>query len=121
MKINKFVVGGCIIFVAALSIVSFLTELRLDLRAADHAEAPAVAHDAGADIADTYLFLDPANTNNVVMLMTIHGFIAPQENVNIGFFDPEVRYRFELERTGDAKVDDTIDIQFALRTSSSIG
>jgi len=121
MKINKFVVGGCIIFVAALSIVSFLTELRLDLRAADHAEAPAVAHDAGADIADTYLFLDPANTNNVVMLMTIHGFIAPQENVNLGFFDPEVRYRFELERTGDAKVDDTIDIQFAPRTSPSTG
>ena len=121
MKIKKVILVGCAIFVAAVFAFPFLADVRRALRAADHAEAPAVAHDAGADIADAYLFLDPANTNKVVMIMTIHGFVAPQENVNLGFFDPEVRYRFELEETGDAKVDDTIDIQFAPRTSPSTG
>lgn len=91
------------------------------VRASDHAEAPAIAHDAGADLADAYVFLDPANTNNVVMVMTLHGFIAPGENVNIGFFDPDVLYRFELEQTDDAKADNFIDIQFAPRTSPATG
>jgi hypothetical protein len=85
----------------------------LDARASDHADAPAVAHDGGADIGDAYLFLDPANTNNVIMIMTLHGFMVPGQNVARGFFDPNVRYRFELETSGDAKADEAIDITFA--------
>ena len=101
--------------------IPFFTDLNRNAQAADHAEAPALAHDAGADIADMFMFLDPRNTNNVVLIMTLHGFVAPAENVNLGYFDPEVRYRFELERTGDAKVDDEIDVQFEPRTGTSIG
>ncbi len=121
MKTKRIVVSSIVACAIALSSVPFLIDFRRDVRAADHAEAPAVAHDAGADIADVYTFLDPNNSNNVVLIMTLHGFVAPQENVNLGFFDPEVLFRFELETTGDAKPDKFIDVQFAPRTSTSTG
>src|SRR5436190_1743460 len=105
MKIRRILSAIVILVALTLGMSRFGPTPWRTARAADHAEAPAVAHDAGADIADLYAFLDPADTNSVVLIMTIHGFIAPQENVNLGFFDPEVKYRFELERTGDAKTD----------------
>ena len=120
MKFKQFILGGLAAGLAVFFAIPFLADMCRDARAADHAEAPASAQDAGADIADVYLFLDPADTNNVVMLMTIHGFVAPQENVNLGYFDSEVRYRFELETTGDAKFDSTIDVTFAPRQSYTI-
>ncbi len=121
MKTKRIIVGVAIFCVAALGVVSFLTGFWRDAQAADHAEAPAVAHDAGADIADVYTFLDPNNADNVILIMTLHGFVAPQENVNLGYFDPEVLFRFELETTGDAKPDEFVDVQFAPRTSTSTG
>lgn len=123
MKTKKTIACAAAACAAALVVISFLTDFWRDALAADHAEAPAVAHDAGADIADVYAFLDPNtnNGNNVIIIMTLHGFVAPQENVNLGFFDPEVLFRFELETSGDAKPDEFIDVQFAPRTSTSTG
>jgi len=87
--------------------------------AADHLDAPLVASDQGADLADAYFFLDPNNNSNVVVAMTVQGFIVPGEAQNAGGFDHNVRYRFELENTGDAKPDRFIDVTFTQRTSSS--
>src|SRR3954471_10616400 len=68
-------------------------------RAADHGDAPALAQDQGADIADVFLFMDPTSAggnSDVVLIATIHGFITPGEAVNFGVFDPNVRYHFEI-------------------------
>ncbi len=121
MKITKLMLTTIALGTVIALAIPFIAEMRRHAHAADHAEAPSVALDVGADIADVYFFLDPNETNNLIMLMTLHGFVAPQENVNLGFFDPEVRYRFELETTGDAKVDEVIDVTFAARTSTSTG
>jgi len=67
-----------------------------ELRAADHGDAPALAHDQGADIADLYFFRDPNDATRVVLIATMRGFIVPGEAVNFAIFDPVVRYRFEL-------------------------
>lgn len=87
------------------------------LRAADHLEAPLVAQDMGADIADVYLFLDPTNNQFAVMAMTTHSFITPSENANIGFFDSTLRYRFAIENTGDQTFDKFIDVVHTKQTS----
>ncbi|MDQ1611195.1 MAG: hypothetical protein QOG00_1126 [Pyrinomonadaceae bacterium] len=87
--------------------------------AADHFDAPLVASDQGADLADAYFFLDPNNNANVVVAMTVQGFIVPGEAQNAGGFDHNVRYRFELENTGDAKPDRFIDVTFSQRTASN--
>src|SRR5215468_4764933 len=86
-------------------------------RAADHADAPTLAHDLGADLNDVYLFLDPNDNTRLVMIMTVHGFIVPGENSNFGIFDQAIRYRFEIENTGDASPDAFIDVRFSPRVA----
>src|SRR5215467_5357306 len=72
-------------------------------KAADHAEAPLVAADPGADLADVYAFLDPNDNSKVILALDVEGFVVPAELQNLSFFAPDVLYRFEIENTGDAK------------------
>jgi hypothetical protein len=85
--------------------------------AADHAEATLVAADPGADLGDSFIFLDPNDNTKVVLALTVAGFIVPGEQLNLGFFPSEVVYRFEIENTGDATADRFIDVQFSEQTS----
>jgi len=86
-------------------------------RAADHGDAPALAGDQGADLADVYAFLDPNDNTKLVLITTVRGFIVPGEAVNFAIFDPSVKFRLEIENTGDAKPDQFIDISFSERTA----
>jgi len=86
-------------------------------RAADHGDAPNIDNDSGADIADVFLFVDPADSTKVCILGTVHGFIVPGEANNFATFDSNVLYRFAIENTGDAKPDEFIDITFSERTN----
>src|SRR5437870_13911777 len=79
------------------------------MKAADHAEATGVAGDPGADIADVFAFLDPNDNSKVVLALDVEGFIVPSELLNLSFFSPDVTYRFEIENTGDARPDASID------------
>ncbi len=87
--------------------------------AADHGDAPYNSSDQAIDGADAYAFLDPTDNTRVVLALTSRGFIAPGENVNFGQFDPAVRYRFELETSGDPRPDQFIDITFSRRTGGT--
>src|ERR1051326_5501983 len=87
--------------------------------AADHAEAPLVESDQAADIADVYTFLDPNDNSKVVLAMDVHGFIVPSENGNLGGFDHDVLFRFNIENTGDAAPDKFIYVNFDPQTSRS--
>ena len=106
-----------------LVVVAFLVASEILLlpptpqNAADHGDAPFTAHDLGADLNDVYLFLDPTDNSRLVMIMTVHGFIVPGENSNFGIFDPAIRYRFELELTGDSRPDGAIEVRFSPRVS----
>ncbi len=85
--------------------------------ASDHADSPVNASDQATDLADTFVFLDPNDNSRLVIIATVHGFIVPAEAVNFAFFDPMVRFVFEIETTGDARPDQFILIQFSPRTS----
>ena len=87
------------------------------VRAADHGDAPNVASDQGADLGDVYFFLDPNDNTKAILIMTVHGFIAPGEAVNFAIFDEKIRYRFGVENTGDAKADLVFDVTFDLRSA----
>jgi hypothetical protein len=84
----------------------------LTTQAADHAEAPFVAYDPLADIADVYAFLDPNDNSKVILAIDVAGFIVPAEALNLCCFPPDVVYRLEIENTGDNKPDQFIDITF---------
>src|SRR6476469_2307507 len=87
------------------------------LEAADHGDAPLTSHDLGADLNDVYMFRDPNDNSRLILIMTVHGFIVPGEASNFGIFDPAIRYRFELETTGDARPDGDIDVRFSPRVA----
>ncbi len=80
--------------------------------AADHGDAPNMAADQGADIADLYTFVDPVDPTKVVLIGTIHGFIVPSEANNFAIFDEDLRYSFHIENTGDSTPDMFIDVTF---------
>jgi hypothetical protein len=86
-------------------------------RAADHGDAPIASLDRGADLADVYFFLDPNDNTKAVLIGTINGFIVPGEAVNFAIFDSNVRHRFEIENTGDARADKFIDVTFDKRAA----
>ena len=89
------------------------------LNAADHGDAPLSASDQGADLNDIYAFLDPNDNSRVVLILTAHGFIVPNEMVNFGIFDENVRFRLELEFTGDARPDRFLDVRFSPKNQSA--
>src|SRR5438128_5889540 len=87
--------------------------------AADHAEATLVAGDPGADLADVFAFLDPNDNSKVVLALDVEGFVVPSELLNLSFFAPDVTYRLEIENTGDAAPDASLEVTFSPQTSSS--
>ena len=80
--------------------------------AADHGDAPIASNNQSTDIADVFAFLDPKDNDRLILAMTQRGFIASGENANFGIFDQFLKYRLQLETTGDAQPDLFIDITF---------
>jgi hypothetical protein len=98
--------------VRALALAVLLT-MAPRVHAADHGDAPFASNNQSTDIGDVYAFLDPNDNSKLILAMTQRGFIASGENANFGIFDQFLRYRFQLETTGDAKPDQFIDIRFS--------
>lgn len=111
--IEKFHKLGILAVIASIALFSNL------IFAADHAEAPLVESDQAADIADVYAFLDPNDNSKVILAFDVHGFIVPGENGNLGGFDHDVLYRFNIENTSDAAPDKFILVTFSEQTSRS--
>ncbi len=117
MRIHKNKIALVAVFITILLVIALAPAPRLD--AADHGDAPLSASDQGADLNDAYIFLDPNDNTRVVMLATMHGFIVPNEMVNFGIFDENVRFRFELEFNGDARPDRFLDVRFSPKNQSA--
>ena len=81
-------------------------------QAADHGDAPFMVSDVGADMADTYFFMDPRGKNRVTIIQTQRGFIVPGEAENLAVFDPQIKYRLAIENSGDASSDINIGVRF---------
>src|SRR5437867_6939246 len=74
------------------------------IKASDHKDSALLAADHAADIADVYTFRSPVNPDNVVLVMTVSGFIPPSE-ASPTFFDPGVLYQWKIDNDGDAVED----------------
>ncbi len=82
------------------------------LHASDHIDSPTVAQDRGSDIADVYAFVDPNDRSQVVLISSTQGFIVSGEHFGMVIFDHNIRYRFEVENTGNAKPDLFLDVNY---------
>src|SRR5439155_15357446 len=74
------------------------------IKASDHKDSALLAADHAADIADVYTFKSPVNPDNVVLVMTVSGFIPPSD-ASTTFFDPNVLYQWKIDNSGDAVED----------------
>src|SRR5881396_2631497 len=74
------------------------------IKASDHKDSALLAADHAADIADVYTFRSPVHPDNVVLVMTVSGFIPPSE-ASTTFFDPGVLYQWKIDNDGDAVED----------------
>ena len=83
------------------------------IKASDHIDSPSITHDRSSDIADMYAFVDPNDNSKVVLLLSTQGFVVSGEHFGMAIFDHNIRYRFEIENTGDAKPDTYIDVLYA--------
>ena len=108
---RKFLIGTILALAAPFA-------LPTSVRAADHGDGPTTANDQACDIADAYFFIDPNDNTKAIIIGTTRGFIVPSEAVNFGIFDPNVRYRFAIENTGDAIADKFIDVSFTAKVAA---
>jgi len=94
---RKVVLILLLVAAAGLGVTRFIT-------ASDHKDSMLLAGDPAADIADLYTFRSPTNPANVVLVMTVSGFIPPSE-ASTTFFDPNVLYQWKIDNDGDAVED----------------
>ncbi len=97
--------------VAAVLLVVFVGVTRM--LASDHIDSPSITQDRGSDLTDTYAFLDPNDNDQVVLIMSTQGFVVSGEHFGMAIFDHNLRYRFEIENTGDAKPDAFVDVVYS--------
>ena len=81
--------------------------------ASDHIDSPSITQDRGSDLTDTYAFLDPNDNSKVVLIMSTQGFVVSGEHFGMAIFDHNIRYRFEIENTDDAKPDSFLDVTYS--------
>lgn len=97
---------------ASLAVVA-LSGATAAVYASDHIDSPTIAQDRGADITDTFAFVDPNDPSQVVLIMGTQGFIVSGEHFGMPIFDHNIRYRFEIENTGDAEPDKFVDVYYS--------
>ena len=107
-------------FVGLLCLVGILCVAWPPSWASDHNDGPSAANDQGLDIADLYAFMDPgfedaSLRDNVILILTFRGFIAPGEAENMNVFQDNARFRFDIENSGDAAADSRIQVTFSDR------
>ena len=94
---RKVVLTLLLVAAAGLGVTRFIT-------ASDHKDSMLLAGDPAADIADIYTFRSPTSPANVVLAMTVSGFIPPSE-ASTTYFDPNVLYQWKIDNNGDAVED----------------
>ncbi|MEJ7862015.1 MAG: DUF4331 family protein [Pyrinomonadaceae bacterium] len=109
-KGNKILAFGAIVLSLCLAIQTIPPTLSL---ASDHIDSPVITHDRSSDLTDTFAFLDPNDNSKVVLIMSTQGFIVSGEHFGMAIFDNNIRYRFEIENTNDAKPDAFLDVYYS--------
>jgi len=110
-KINKKLVFGALVLSLVLAFQTIPPTQTAN--ASDHIDSPIITHDRSSDLADTYAFLDPNDNSKVVLIMSTQGFVVSGEHFGMAIFDSNIRYRFEIENTGDAKADTFVDVYYS--------
>jgi len=106
------------LLLATLFSVGWLTQASLPLAAADHREAPAVNSAGEGDLGDIFAFLDPNDSNRVVLAFGVNPFAVPAIPGSYKF-SPDYLYQLKVDRTGDYNEDFVVQVLFDGTTGPS--
>lgn len=98
--------------------ITTLLMLASTANASSHREAPMIAQDPAADITDFYMFLDPADSSKVVLIMNVWPLENPGGGPNFFYFDDSVKYTINIDNEGDGEED--IVYEFQTQTTYNI-
>ena len=103
---------GSIVAALALAFTSTPTGF-----AANHREAPITALDHKADITDVYAFVSygegrTGSPSHVTFILCVDPLLEPANGPTLFPFDPEIRYRINIDNDHDAKEDIVFEFQF---------
>lgn len=101
---------GLALAVLATPLLLTTTSLVVDqgnVNASSHREAPLISQDQYADNTDTYVFVSPANPDNLVLVGSWIPFEGPEGGPNYFEWGNGVLYSIHVDNNGDAKADYT--------------
>ncbi|MCE7982852.1 MAG: DUF4331 domain-containing protein [Caldilinea sp. CFX5] len=101
---------GLVLAVLLTPLLLTTTSLVVDqdsVNASSHREAPLISQDAYADGTDTYVFVSPANPDNLVLVGSWIPFEGPEGGPNYFEWGNGVLYSIHVDNNGDAKADYT--------------
>ncbi len=117
LKTSRLVALMAVVLTPLLLIGAVLTFSQLDAEASSHREAPLISKDPFADNTDTYVFISPEDSNNVVLIGSWIPFEGPEGGPNYYEWDDTAFYDIFVDNDGDAKA----DITYTLSSRVEVG
>lgn len=117
MRLSKFSARVVALLAVVLVFTGTLSGGLPRVHGADHGDGPNASNDAAGDLNDIYAFLDPNDNSQIVVIVTLRGFIPPGENANFGQFDHRIVTLVEFDVTGNAVADAFAAFQFSPQVS----
>jgi hypothetical protein len=117
MRLSKSCTRAVALLAITLLFTGMLPGVLPRVQAADHGDGPNASNDAAGDLNDLYAFVDPNDNSQIVVIVTLRGFIAAGENGNFGQFDHRILTLVEFDVTGDAAADGFAAFQFSPQVS----
>ncbi|MBX3012778.1 MAG: DUF4331 domain-containing protein [Caldilineaceae bacterium] len=98
---------GSLLLAPILLLSAVLIATQSQANASSHREAPLISKDAFADNTDTYVFISPADEDNVVLVGSWIPFEGPEGGPNYFEWDDSALYDLYVDNDGDAQADIT--------------
>ena len=103
MNFNKFAARATSLMLSSALLITSFGNFQT-ARAADHRDSIAVDALPEGDLTDVFAFVDPANTDNVVLILPVDPFTPPSELPSVRFSE-EFLYQFKIDNGGNAQED----------------
>jgi hypothetical protein len=85
-------------------------------QASSHREAPLISQDPAADNTDVYAFVSPDRPDAVTIIANYVPLEQPAGGPNFASFGDDVRYKINVDNTGDGKEDIVYQFRFKTKT-----
>lgn len=113
---NRLIIVLCVALTPVILTAATLIAFSNHAAASSHREAPLIGKDAYADATDTWAFMAPGSTENVVLIGSWIPFEGPEGGPNYFEWDPNALYDIYVDTDGNASPDVTYTLSSEVQT-----